>query len=40
MYFEVNLAYIEALGQLWSATVEIDGMLLKGSLENGDAAKP
>ncbi|MEO1972984.1 MAG: TolC family protein [Pirellulaceae bacterium] len=40
MYFEVNLAYIEALGQLWSATVEIDGMLLKGSLGNGDAAKP
>lgn len=33
MFSEVNLAYIEALGQLWAATVEIDGLLLKGSLD-------
>jgi len=33
-YSQTNLAYLEALGQLWSATVEIDGLLLKGSLTN------
>ena len=32
-FSQTNLAYIESLGQLWAAIVEIDGMLLKGSLE-------
>lgn len=32
-FSQTNLAYVEALGQLWAAIVEIDGMLLKGSLD-------
>lgn len=32
-YSETNLAYIESLGQLWAATIEMEGLLLKGSLE-------
>lgn len=32
-FSQTNLAYIESLGELWAAIVEIDGMLLKGSLE-------
>jgi cobalt-zinc-cadmium efflux system outer membrane protein len=32
-FSQTNLAYIEALGELWAATVEIEGLLLKGSLE-------
>ncbi len=31
-YSQTNLAYIEALGELWAATVEIEGLLLKNSL--------
>lgn len=31
-YSQTNLAYIEALGELWAAKIEIDGLLLKGSL--------
>ncbi len=31
-YSQTNLAYVEALGDLWSSTVEIDGLLLKDSL--------
>lgn len=30
---QTNLAYIEALGQLWAAKIEIEGLLLKGSLD-------
>ena len=29
---QTNLAYIQSLGQLWAAIIEIDGMLLKDSL--------
>lgn len=32
-YSQTNLAYVEALGELWAAGIEIDGLLLKGSLE-------
>ena len=31
-YSQTNLAYLEALGQLWSSYVQIDGLLLEGSL--------
>ncbi|MDA1049361.1 MAG: TolC family protein [Planctomycetota bacterium] len=39
-YFQNNLAYVEALGELWAAVVEIEGLLLKDSLENGSASAP
>lgn len=32
-YAETNLTYLEALGEFWSALIEIDGLLLKDSLE-------
>ncbi len=32
-YSQANLAYIEALGEFWMAVAEIEGLLLKGSLE-------
>lgn len=35
-FSHTNLAYIEALGELWAAVVEIDGLLLKGSLDSGN----
>lgn len=38
-YSQTTLAYIESLGELWAAIVEIDGLLLKGSLEN-DSISP
>ena len=31
-YSQTNLAYIEAVGELWAAIVEIEGLLLKDSL--------
>jgi len=31
-YSQTNLTYIQSLGQLWAAIIEIDGMLLKDSL--------
>ncbi len=31
---EVNLDYVNALGNLWAALIEVDGLLLKGSLES------
>jgi len=31
-YFETNVAYIQALAQLWTSTAEIDGLLLRGGL--------
>jgi cobalt-zinc-cadmium efflux system outer membrane protein len=31
-FSQTNLNYIEALGEFWAAAVEIDGLLLKGSL--------
>lgn len=34
IYSENSLAYIEALGELWEALVEMDGLLLKNSLES------
>ena len=34
-FSQTNLAYIEALGELWAATVEIEGLLLKDSLDVG-----
>jgi cobalt-zinc-cadmium efflux system outer membrane protein len=34
-YSQTHLAYIESLGELWAAVVEIDGLLLKGSLQHG-----
>ncbi|MEO8497129.1 MAG: TolC family protein, partial [Planctomycetota bacterium] len=33
-FSQTNLAYIEALGELWAATVEIEGLLLKDSLDS------
>ena len=33
-FSQTNLAYIEALGELWAATIEIEGLLLKDSLES------
>jgi cobalt-zinc-cadmium efflux system outer membrane protein len=35
---QTNLAYVEALGELWSAASEIDGLLLRDSLQTGEAA--
>ncbi len=32
-YSQTSLAYLEALGELWAAKLEIDGLLLKDSLE-------
>ncbi len=32
-YFETNLAYLTSLEQLWSAHVEIESLLLTGSLK-------
>jgi cobalt-zinc-cadmium efflux system outer membrane protein len=32
-YSQTNLAYVEALRELWSAAVEIRGLLLNNSLE-------
>jgi cobalt-zinc-cadmium efflux system outer membrane protein len=37
-FSQTTLAYIEALGEFWAAVVEIDGMLLKGSLDSGSAS--
>ncbi len=34
-YFQTNLAYLDALGQMWSASQKIEGLLLSGSLESG-----
>ena len=31
-YSEVNLAFVESLAELWSASVELEGILLRGSL--------
>ncbi len=36
-YSQTNLAYIEALGELWAATVEIEGLLLKDSLDSQES---
>lgn len=33
-FSETNLAYVEALRELWSASLEIDGLLLTGSLDD------
>ena len=38
-YSQTTLAYIESLGALWAAVIEIEGLLLKGSLEN-DSLSP
>jgi cobalt-zinc-cadmium efflux system outer membrane protein len=35
-YFQTNLAYLDALRQLRESTVEIDGFLLRGSLQSGN----
>ncbi len=35
VYSEANLAYIEALGDLWESWARIDGLLLEGSLASG-----
>ena len=34
-YFQTTLAYIDALRDLWQATLQIEGMLLSGSLQEG-----
>ena len=31
-YFQASLAYLDALRELWTASVEIRGLLLRGSL--------
>ena len=33
-FYQVNLAYLDALQELWQATAAIDGQLLEGSLSN------
>ncbi|MEO8498057.1 MAG: TolC family protein [Planctomycetota bacterium] len=33
-YFQSNLTYIESQGELWAAVLEIEGLLLKDSLES------
>lgn len=38
-YTRANLAYLAALGEAWEAKIEIDGMLLTGSLNGGVGAK-
>jgi hypothetical protein len=35
-YFQVNLLYLEGLRELWTRSVEIEGLLLAGGL--GEAA--
>jgi cobalt-zinc-cadmium efflux system outer membrane protein len=37
-YFQTNLSYLDALGRMWAASREIEGLLLSGSLEAGTAA--
>jgi cobalt-zinc-cadmium efflux system outer membrane protein len=32
-YMQANLAYVEAIGELWAASVEMEGLLLKDSLD-------
>ena len=32
-FFDVNLNYLNSLGQLWAQTVELEGLLLRGGLE-------
>ena len=39
-YSQTNLAYIEALGELWAAALEIEGLLLKDSLESAGNSAP
>ncbi len=39
-YSQTNLAYVEALGELWAATLEIEGLLLKDSLVGIGVATP
>ena len=34
-YFQTNLAYLDALGQMWAASRQIEGLLLSDSLETG-----
>lgn len=34
-YTQTNLAYLDALGETWRTYILIDGLLLQGSLENG-----
>lgn len=34
-YFQTNLSYLDALGRMWAASREIEGLLLSGSLETG-----
>lgn len=36
-YSQTNLAYTEALGELWASVVEINGLLLKDSLDSQSA---
>lgn len=38
-FAQTNLAYIEAIGELWAAIVEIEGLLLKDSLDALDIRK-
>lgn len=38
-YAQTNLSYIEAVGDLWAAIVEIEGLLLKDSLDDRGTAK-
>lgn len=39
-YFQSNLTYIEAQGELWAAVLEIEGLLLKDSLESTNFSAP
>jgi hypothetical protein len=37
---QTNLAYVEALGKLWTAAAEIEGLLLRDSLDTGETPTP
>ena len=39
-YFQANLNYVEALCRTWAASAEIDGLLLRNSLEGGNSSRP
>jgi cobalt-zinc-cadmium efflux system outer membrane protein len=38
-YFQTHLAYLNALGSMWAASREIDGLLLSDSLESGSSGQ-
>jgi cobalt-zinc-cadmium efflux system outer membrane protein len=39
-YFQANLGFVEALCEMWTASAEIEGLLLSNSLEAGSVSGP